>query len=129
MSAIFGFEERVAQGFIEKGVICLPHTPDGKLDVHNTVASIKNEDIVFIKHTQPSSLQVKAIGVVTSDFPVENDADFCLPVDWVWLGKKEIDHFDEKLLASDQVFYEEHDILVQREILELLPDAYCLPQE
>lgn len=129
MSAIFGFEERVTQGFVEKGVICLPHALDGKLDVHNTVASIKNEDIVFIKHAQPSSLQVKAVGVVTSDFPVETDTGFCLPVDWVWRGKKEIDHFDEKLLDGNQVFYEEHDILVQREILELLPDAYCLPQE
>ena len=127
MSAIFGFEERVAQGFIEKGVVCLPQTPSGKPDVHDTVASIKNEDIVFIKHAQPSSLRVKAIGVVTSDFPVENDADFCMPVEWVWLGKKEIDYFDEKLLADDHIFYEEHDIQVQRELLKLLPEKYRLP--
>ncbi len=126
MSAIFGFEERVSQGFIERGVVCLPHTPGGKLDVHDTVASIKNEDIVFIKHAQPSSLQVKAIGVVTSDFPVENDTGLCMPVEWVWLGKKEIDHFDEKLLTDDHVFYEEHDIFVQRELLKLLPEKYRL---
>lgn len=130
MSAIFGFEGQADQSFISKGVVCLPYTSDGKLDIHNTVASIRNEDIVFVKHcTLQSSLQIRAVGVVQSDYPVSTDSGYCLPVNWVWLGKKEIDHFDENLPLSDSALYEEHDVLVQREIIQLLPEKYRLPQE
>jgi hypothetical protein len=130
MSAIFGIEERNAQGCIEKGIICLPRLPDGKSDLHGTVSPIKNDDIVFIKHcTTPSSLQIKAIGVVHSDFPAKSDVDLCLPVEWVWLGKKVIENFDEKLLSCGSTLYEEHDILVQREIISLLPQKYQLQPE
>lgn len=130
MSAIFGIEERDAQGCIDKGIICLPRLSDGKSDLHSTVSPIKNEDIVFIKHCTPqSSLHIKAIGVVHSDFPAKSDADFCLPVEWVWLGEKIIENFDEKLSFCSSTFYEEHDILVQREIINLLPEKYQMQPE
>lgn len=130
MSAIFGFEEHDTQDFVEKGVVYLPHSQDGKLDLHNIVSDIKNEDIVFIKHcATQSSLRIKAIGVVKSDFPTENNGGVCLPVEWVWLGEKVLANFDEKLSSCGNALYEEHDILVQREIINLLPEKYRLHQE
>jgi len=130
MTAFFGIEERNAQGFLEKKIVCLPRSPDGKPDLHSIVSPIKNEDIVFIKHCAPlSSLHIKAIGVVLSDYPTENDLGICLPVDWVWRGEKVLENFDEVLLLNGNPLYEEHNILVQREIINLLPEKYQLPQE
>jgi hypothetical protein len=130
MTAFFGIEERNAQDFLDKSIVCLPHSPDGKLDLHNIVSAIKNEDIVFIKHCTPqSSLYIKAIGVVQSDYPTESDLGICLPVEWVWQGEKVLDNFGEILTLCGNALYEEHNILVQREIINLLPEQYQLPQE
>ena len=130
MTAIFGIEERNAQGFLDKSIVCYPHSPDGKSDLHSIVSAIKNEDIVFIKHCTPqSSLHIKAVGVVRSDYPTESDLGICLPVDWVWQGEKVLENFDEELSLCGNALYEEHNILVQREIINLLPEKYQLPQE
>ena len=130
MTAIFGIEECNAQGFIDKGVVCYPHSPDGKSDLHGVVSAIKNEDIVFIKHCTPqSSLHIKAVGVVLSDYPTESDLGNCLPVEWVWQGEKILESFDEVLSLCGNALYEEHNVLVQREIINLLPEKYQLPQK
>jgi len=130
MAAFYGIEEHNAQGFLENKIVCLPRSPDGKLDLHSIVSSIKNEDIVFIKHCKPkSTLHIKAIGVVLSDYPTENDLGVCLPVDWVWRGEKVLENFEEVLLLNDNPLYEEHNSLVQREIINLLPEKYQSPQE
>lgn len=130
MTTFFGIEERNAQGFIENGIVCLPRLPDGKSDLHSIVSAIKSEDIVFITHCTPQSgLHIKAIGVVQSDFPVESDAGVCLPVEWVWRGEKVIKKYDETLPFCGNALYEEHDILVQREIINMLPQKYQLSQE
>lgn len=130
MTAIFGIEECNAQGFIDKGVVCYPRSPDGKSDLHGIVSAIKNEDIVFIKHCTPqSSLHIKAVGVVLSDYPTESDLGTCLPVEWVWEGEKILESFDEVLSLCGNALYEEHNVLVQREIINLLPEKYQLPQE
>lgn len=130
MSAIFGIEERNAQGFIDKGIVCYPRSPEGKLDLHSIVSSIKNEDIVFIKRCTPeSSLYIKAVGVVLSDYPTESDLGTCLPVEWVWQGEKVLDNFGEVLSLCGDALYEEHNVKVQREIIDLLPEKYKSPQE
>ena len=130
MTAFFGIDELKAQNLIDKSVVCFPHSPDGKLDVHGIVSSIKNEDIVFIKHcTQQFSLHIKAVGVVQSDYPTESDLGVCLPVKWVWQGEKVLENIDEVLLLCGAALYEEHNISVQREITNLLPEKYRLPQE
>lgn len=129
MSAIFGIEESNAQGFIEKSIVCYPHSPDGKLDLHAIVSSIRNEDIVFIKRCTPqSSLHIKAVGVVLSDYPGGSGLDTCLPVEWVWQGEKILENFGEILSLCDSAIYEEHNVVVQREILDLLPEKYKSPQ-
>lgn len=130
MTAFYGIEEQNAQGFLEKKIVCLPCSPDGKPDLHSIVSAIQNEDIVFIKHCKPrSTLHIKAIGVVLSDYPLESELGICLPVDWVWQGEKVMENFEEVLLLNGNPLYEEHNILVQREIINLLPAKYQMPQE
>lgn len=130
MSAFFGINERNARGFIDSGMVCLQHAADGNFDLHAIVSPIKNEDIVFIESCTPeSSLQIKAVGVVRSDFASRSDADVCLPVDWVWQGEKVLENVDEVLALCGCALYEEHNILVQREIIDLLPQRYQLPPE
>ncbi len=129
MTAVFGIDEVNAQGYVDNCVVCYPCTPNGKRDLHSVVSTIRNEDIVFIKRCAPgSSLHIKAVGIVKSDFPTENDAGFCLPVEWVWQGEKVLDNLDEVLLLCGDPIYEEHNITVQKEITDLLPDKYKLPQ-
>lgn len=130
MAAFFGVEECNTHCSIGKDIVCLPLSPDGKLDLHCVVSPIKNEDIVFLKHCTPqSSLQIKAVGVVQSNFPIKSDAGVCLPVEWVWIGEKVLENLDEELSLCGNLIYEEHNILVQREIINLLPAKYQLPQE
>ena len=43
MTAFFGIEEHHAQGFLEKNIVCLPRSPDGKPDLHSIVSPIKSE--------------------------------------------------------------------------------------
>jgi hypothetical protein len=130
MASIYGIEESNAQGFIENNFVCLPHSADDKLDLHNTVSPISNEDIVFIKHCiSKSGLQIKAIGVVKSEFPLDVDSEYCLPVEWLWLGEIFLKNFDENFLLRESPYYEEHDILVQRAVIDLLPEKYKLTQE
>ena len=129
MTAMFGIEESNAQGFLEKNMVCYPHSLDGKVDLHGVVSAIKSEDIVFIKHCTPqTSLHVKAVGVVRSDYPAGGGADTCLPVDWVWRGEKILDNFGEELSLCGNALYEEHNVVVQREIIDLLPEKYKLRQ-
>jgi len=130
MTAFFGIEERDARGFLDNNIVCYPQSPDGKLDLHNIVAAIRNADFVFIKHCTPeSSLHIKAIGVVQSDYPAESNLGICLPVEWVWQGEKILENVDEVLSLCGHALYEEHNISVQREIIDLLPEKYRLPQE
>jgi hypothetical protein len=130
MAAFFGIDERNAQGFIDNNIVCLPHQPDGNFELHGVVSPIQNQDLVFIKHCTPqSSLHIKAVGVVKSSFPIEADAEVCLPVDWVWQGEKEVENVEEVLASCGDPLYEEHNIMVQREIIDLLPKRYQLAPE
>jgi hypothetical protein len=125
MAAFFGIDEHNAQGFIDDSVVCLPHTPDGKSALHSIVSPIQNSDIVFIKRCSPlSSLHIKAIGIVQSSYPLNVATEVCLPVEWVWQGEKVLDNLDEVLAQCGELLYEEHNIMVQREIIDLLPAKY-----
>jgi hypothetical protein len=125
MSAFFGIDEHNAQGFIDNSIVCLPHAPDGKFELHGVVSPIQNEDLVFIKQCTPqSSLRIKAVGIVQSNFPTTVDTEVCLPVEWVWQGEKVLENLDEVLAQCGAALYEEHNIMVQREIIDLLPGKY-----
>ncbi|MBI5890740.1 MAG: hypothetical protein HZB47_08700 [Nitrosomonadales bacterium] len=128
MATFFGIDERNAQGYLDRHAVCLPHLPDGSADLHGIVSPIRHEDIVFIKQCTPqSSLRIKAVGVVQSDFPLAGEDEICLPVEWVWKGEKVLDNLDEVLSLCGEPLYEEHNITVQREIIDLLPAKYQLP--
>ena len=125
MSAFFGIDVLNAKDFIERGVLCIPHHADGKLDLHAVVSPIRNQDVVFIKHCASQSvLHIKAVGVVQSDYASESSQWTCLPVDWVWVGEKVPLNVDEVVHLNSEPFYEEHNILVQMEIFDLLPEKY-----
>jgi hypothetical protein len=129
MATFFGIEERDAQGFIDRHTVCLPHSADGRPDLQYTVSPMHKEDIVFIKHCDsPCDLHIKAVGIVQSDYPGESMPDVCLPVEWIWQGEKLVESFDENTPQCGKPLYEEHNILVQREIIDLLADRYRMPQ-
>lgn len=130
MAAFFGIEARDARGFIGRHKVCLPHATDGNPDLQYTVAPLHREDIVFIKHCDtPRELSIRAVGVLQSDYPSDLAPDVCLPVDWVWQGEKTIEQYDESLPLCGKPFYEEHNIVIQREILELLADGFHMPRQ
>ena len=129
MTAIFGIDECNAQGYIDKCIVCYPHSPGGKLQINCIVSMIRNQDIIFIKRCKPeSSLHIKAVGVVQSDYPIESETEVCFPVEWVWQGEKVLDNVGEILSLCGEALYEEHNVLVQKEIIDLLPKKYQLPQ-
>ncbi len=129
MATVFGIEESEARGFIDKGIFCVPLSAMHGSVLHATVAPVKNEDIVFIKHCTPSGLNINAVGFVRSDFPVVQADRVCMPIEWVWRGNKTIVDFEEAQTLHNEVLYEEHDILVQREIIDLLPKNFQMAQE
>jgi len=130
MAAFFGIDEHNAQGFVDNSIVCLPRSPDGKFALHSIVSPIKSDDLVFIKQCSPhSTLYIRAVGVVQSNIPTKIDAEVCLPVEWVWQGEKALDNLDEVLAQCGEPLYEEHNIMVQREIIDLLPQRYQLRQE
>jgi hypothetical protein len=129
MATFFGIDESNAQGLIDKSMLCIPRKTDGNLDLHAVVSPVRNQDIVFIKHcTSQLSLHIKAVGVVQSEYPIKSNPGMCLPVKWVWQGEKVALNYDEVIPLCGEPFYEEHNILVQREIVDLLPEEYQLPQ-
>lgn len=129
MAAFFGIDEHNAQGFIDRSIVCLPRASDGKFELSSTVSPIQNEDIVFIKQCSPrASLHIKAVGVIRSSYPTRANTEICLPVDWVWQGEKVLENLDEVLALCGEALYEEHNIMVQREIIDLLPGKYQLHQ-
>jgi len=130
MCAFFGIDEHKAQGLFDKDILCLPFSQDGKTDFHFIVSPIKYEDIVFIKHYTPQdSLHIKAVGIVQSDYLSKRVSGICLPVKWVWQGEKVPGNCDEELSLCGESLYEEHNILIQKEIIDLLPEKYRLPPE
>ncbi len=130
MAAVFGIDERGTQGFIENGLVCLPYSDNGMPDLHCTVSAMRRADIVFIKRCEPNaSLHIRAVGIVQSDFPITSDDAVCQTVEWVWQGELVLENFDETLSLCGEPLYEEHNIVVQRQIVDLLPEKYRLPQE
>lgn len=128
MTAIFGIEEGKAQGPADQCLVCYPRSPAGRLDLHAIVSTIRNQDIVFLKRcTQQSRLCIKAVGIVQSGYSTESDLGICLPVEWVWRGEKVLENLGETLPLCGDALYEEHNIVVQREIINLLPEKYQLP--
>lgn len=130
MSAVFGIDAHNAEAFLSRGFVCVDKTSQQECAALNTFRSIRAADIIFIKDFTPQTgLRISAAGIALSGYASENDAEVCIPVEWVWRGKKMIDDFDEKCSRCGDPFYEEHNITVQREIIDLMPSKLQLPDE
>lgn len=130
MTAVFGIDAHNAEAFLNSGFVCVDKASKEEEEVLKTFHSIRAEDIIFIKHFTPQGgLKVKAAGIALSSYPDETDAAVCIPVKWVWRGVKFIEEFDEKCSRCGDPFYEEHNITVQREIIDLMPDSLQIPNE
>ncbi len=103
------------------GTVCLdPSTPE-----EGAFRGIRNGDLIFIKdYTPEAGLDVKALGVVVHDLPVADG--HCLRVDWVWTGDRHLGDPDDCSPFRRQVLYEEYNLAVQREVLDLLPGSLRL---
>jgi hypothetical protein len=129
MTAIYGIDADIAEAYLNRGFVCVDKTCEKERVALNTFRSIKAYDIIFIKLYSAVGLQVKAIGVVLSGHPDEIDAEVCIPVEWVWRGEKLIEDLEEKCSRCGDHFYQEHNIMVQREIIDLMPCELQLPTE
>jgi hypothetical protein len=129
MTAIFGIDADIAEEYLNRGFVCVDKTCEKERVALNTFRSIKTDDIIFIKLYSAVGLQVKAIGVVLSGHTDEIDAEVCIPVEWVWRGEKLIDELEEKCSRCADSLYQEHNIMVQREIIDLMPGELQLPNE
>lgn len=130
MSAVFGIDAHDAEAFLDQGFVCVDKASEKMTGVLNTFRNIRAEDVIFIKSFTPQAgLQVKAAGIALSDYPTETEAEVCIPVEWVWRGEKLIGGLDEKCSRCGAPFYEENNITVQKEIIDLMPDKLQLPDE
>ena len=130
MTAVFGIDSYNAETFLKRGFVCVDKAGEKGEVALNTFRCIRAEDIIFIKQFTPQAgLQVKAAGIALSSYANESDAEVCIPVEWVWQGEKQIDEFDETCSRCGDSFYEEHNITVQREIMDLMSGKLQLPDE
>lgn len=130
MSAVFGVDSHNAETFLKREFVCVDKSVENEAAVVNTFRSIRAEDIIFIKDFTPQAgLRVRAAGIALSSYPDEIDSAVCIPVKWVWHGIRLIEEFDEKCSHCGDPFYEEHNISVQREIIDLMPEKLQLPNE
>ncbi len=103
------------------GTVCL----DSPTPQENAFHGIRNGDLIFIKDLAPDGgLDVKAVGLVVHGLPPADGQ--CILVDWVWTGDKHLGDLDDCSPFRTQVLYEEYNLPVQREVLDLLPPSLRL---
>jgi hypothetical protein len=129
MTTFFGIDEHNSETFFKQGVVCINHSIEKEAVLFKTFQSIRTEDIVFIKSFTQAGLKVRAVGVVLSSFATESELGECVPVRWIWKGEKFLEQFGEEMAHCSDSLYEEYNILVQREIIDLLPSKFQLTGE
>ncbi len=103
------------------GTACLDMAAPEK----NTFRAIRAGDFIFIKaYTQRAGLALKAVGVVLSGRALAEGR--CIPVEWVWTGEMHVSDPDDSSPFRSDPLYEEYNLAVQREVLDLLPAALRL---
>jgi hypothetical protein len=119
--AVFGMESScigAPDGSRHCGTVCL----DRAATEENTFHGIRNGDFIFIKaYTPQTGLDLKAVGVVRPGLPLAEG--HCIPVEWVWAGDKHVSDLDDCCPLRSRTLYEEYNLAVQREVLDLLPTS------
>ena len=110
-----------ASGMDEDCLLCeLNHDAQA----HCLFRQLRAEDVVFIKEFTPQTgLVVRAAGVVKPGSFIEGSKGSCVHVKWAWHGEKHTAEPEDTDKAGNAPIYEEFDLAVQREIMDLLPDS------
>lgn len=124
--AFFGMDSSYREGLPEKlqrrGTEWIVCGKNEDSHAHSLFRQIRPEDVVFIKQfSAQTGLEVLAEGVVLPGHSVEDQAGNYLPVKWAWKGRRHtVDPDDSYPFRVDSI-YEEFDLAVQREIIDLMP--------
>lgn len=130
VAAFFGIDAHDKEAFLTHGMVCVEKSRPSEAALLNTFRSIRKDDVIFIKEfSHQSGLNVKAAGVILSDYPDESEYGVCFPVDWAWEGEVRIAEFGEEAPSCSDPVYEEFNIWVQKKIMELFPRKFELPEE
>jgi hypothetical protein len=125
--AFFGvdrrFCERVQQHFQHHEVLRVAPPRQESHPAHALFRQIRAEDVVFIKAFTPQTgLSVFAIGTALPGGIREYGADSYLPVHWAWRGEHHLLDPDDTWSFRGDPVYEEFNLAVQRELIDLMPD-------
>jgi hypothetical protein len=126
--AFFGMDssevENVPEGFSCKETECLICEKGQDKRVHCLFHQFRAGDVVFLKKFTPQTgLVVLAAGVVAPGSLIEDKVKTCAHVQWAWSGEKHLVEPEDLDDARGNSIYEEFDLAIQREIMELLPNS------
>lgn len=124
--AFFGIESIQVQTVPEdtKGGVeaCLLCELQQDTPFHSYFQHIRAGDVVFLKEFTPKTgMQILAAGVVSPGSMVENQAKSCVHVQWAWHGVQHTVAPEDQDASRSRPIYEEFDLAIQREILDLMP--------
>ena len=126
--AFFGMDasqvESLPEGFACNSGECLICEKRDDIHAHCLFRHLRAGDVVFLKkYTPQSGLVVIAAGVVTPGSLIENEAGSCAHVHWEWSGERHTARPEDVDETRGDPVYEEFDLGVQRNIIDLLPHA------
>jgi len=126
--AFFGMDSTQVKIMPEKlrceEVDCLLCETSRDAQAHCLFRQLRAEDVVFLKKFTPQNgLVILAAGVITPGSLVENDSGTCAHVHWEWSGEKQATKSEDMDETRGNAVYEEFDLGIQREIMDLLPDS------
>ena len=130
MSAVFGIDAQDVMVSQDHRTVYMNRVAADGTDMLHALHHLGIEDIVFLKHYTPQDgLDVTAIGIVQPQHPLPWGGMACFPVRWVWEGNRHIENPEEANGLRGRALYEEYDIEVQRELLDLMPEEFRLAPE
>lgn len=124
--AFFGIESFQVQpvpedtkGEAEECLLCesQPNTP-----FHSYFQHIRAGDVLFLKQFIPrTGMEILAVGVVSPGTMSEIQTRSCVHVQWAWRGVQHAVTAEDHDESRGNSIYEEFDLAIQREIIDLMP--------
>ena len=125
--AFFGMDQCYVENMTGEsgGIVC---RTDVSQHIHQLFQQLRSGDVVFIKHfTDQKGLDVLAIGTIAPGCRVEDPTGSHFQVQWLWKGRRHTIDPDDRCPFRAESFYEEFDLAIQRELIDLLPANKCDP--
>lgn len=130
MSTFFGISADTPDVSLQDDRICLSFDTESGQHLLPAFQHMNPEDVLFLKsYSEPTGMEVSAMAVVLSGHPRNERAEFTIPVRWLWEGQKHIDGADENNYHRQDMLYEEFDLKIQRDLIDLVPAIYQTPRE